>query len=94
LLLRSFSQHKLPSLKRSKEDSIADFILRKDARLKNLGGCSLEFQSIMQILTECLLKWDIETKSSTGKGILGTVLAFAGANEEQGRKTLHRHWQI
>ncbi len=28
------------------------------------------------------------------KGILGTVRAFAGANEEQGRKTLHRHWQI
>jgi hypothetical protein len=22
------------------------------------------------------------------------VLAFAGADEEQGRKTLHRHWQI
>jgi hypothetical protein len=26
--------------------------------------------------------------------ILGTVLAFFGADEEQGRKTLHRHWQI
>ena len=41
-----------------------------------------------------LIKMDIKTKSSTGKGILGTVLAFAGANEEQGRKTLHQHWQI
>jgi hypothetical protein len=79
----------LPSLKCSEEHCIADFILRKDARLKNPGGCSLEFQSIMQILTECLLKWDIKTKSSTGKGILGTVLAFAGADEEQGCKTLH-----
>ncbi len=48
----------------------------------------------MQILTECMLKWDIKSKSSTGKGILGTVRAFAGADEEQGRKTLHRHWQI
>ena len=47
-----------------------------------------------EILTECMLKWDIKSKSSTGKGILGTVRAFAGANEEQGRKTLHRHWQI
>jgi hypothetical protein len=28
------------------------------------------------------------------QGILGTVLAFSGADEEQGRKTLHRHWQI
>ncbi len=94
LFSRLFSQHELPSLKCSEEHCIADFILWKDGRLKNPGGCSLEFQSIMQILTECLLKWDIKTKSSTGKGILGTVLAFAGAHEEQGCKTLHRHWQI
>ncbi len=94
LLLRSFSQHELPSLKCSEEDCIADFILQKDARLKNPGACSLEFQSVMKILTECLLKWDIKTRTSKGKGILGTVLAFAGADEEQGRKTLQRHWQI
>ncbi len=48
----------------------------------------------MQILTECMLKRDVKSKSSTGKGILGTVWAFAGTNKEQGRKTLHRHWQI
>jgi hypothetical protein len=41
-----------------------------------------------------MLKWDIKSKSSTGKGILETVRAFAGANEEHGHKTLHRHWQI
>ncbi len=29
-----------------------------------------------------------------GKGTLGTVWAFAGADEEQGQKTLHQHWQI
>ncbi len=54
----------------------------------------MEFQIIMQIMTECLLKWDTKTQTSKGKGILGTVIAFAGADEEQGRKTLHRHWQI
>jgi len=48
----------------------------------------------MQILTKCLLRWDTKTQTATGKGILGTVIAFAGADEEQGRKTLHRHWQI
>ena len=48
----------------------------------------------MQILTECMLKLDIKSKSSTGKGILGTVWAFAGTDKEQGRKTPHRHWQI
>ncbi len=36
----------------------------------------------------------IKTQSSKGRGILGTVLAFTGADEEQGRKTLHQHWQI
>jgi hypothetical protein len=69
-------------------------VLRRDARINNPGACSLEFQSVMQILTECLLKWDTKTQTSKGKGILGTVIAFAGADEEQGRKTLHRHWQI
>jgi hypothetical protein len=62
--------------------------------MSNPGACSLEFQNVMQILTECLLKWDTKTQSSKGKGILGMVIAFAGADEEKGRKTLHRHWQI
>ncbi len=82
-------QHELPSLKCTEDECLADFVLRKNARLNNPGAYSLEFQSIMQILTECILKWDIKSKSSTRKGILGTVRAFAGANEEQGRKTLH-----
>jgi hypothetical protein len=87
-----FTQHQLPSLKCSEEDCIADFVLRKDARLNNPGACSLEFQTVMQILTEHMLKWDNRTKTSTGKGILGTEQAFAGADEEQGQNTLHRHW--
>jgi hypothetical protein len=62
--------------------------------MKYPGACSLEFQSIMQILTKCMLRWDTKTQSSRGKGILGTVVAFFGADEEQGRKTLHQHWQI
>ncbi len=41
-----------------------------------------------------MLCWDIKKKTSKGKGILGTVLAFFAADEEQWRKTLHRHWQI
>ena len=81
-------------MKCSEEDCIADFILRRDTRLKYPGACSLEFQSVMQIFTECLLKWDIKTNSSTGRGILGTIIAFFAADEEQARKTLHGHWQI
>jgi hypothetical protein len=33
-----------------------------------------------------MLKWDTKTKTSTGKGILGTVQAFAHADDKQGRK--------
>ena len=87
-------QHELPSLKGSEEDCIANFVLQKNARISYPGACSLEFQSVMQILTECLLRWDTKTQTAKGKGILGTVIAFAGADEEQGRKTLHQHWQI
>jgi hypothetical protein len=82
-------QHELPSLKCSEEDCIADFVIRRETRLKYPGACSLEFQSVMQILTECLLKWYIKTNTSTGRGILQTVIAFFAADEEQGRKTLH-----
>ncbi len=78
----------------SEADCIADFVLQKDIRLNYPGACSLEFQSVMQILMECMLRWDIKKKTSKGKGILGTVLAFFAADEEKGRKTLHRHWQI
>ncbi len=78
----------------SEADCIADFVLRKDIRLKNPGACSLEFRSAMQIVVECILRWDIKKRSSKRKGILGTVLAFFAAEEEQGRKTLHHHWQI
>jgi hypothetical protein len=90
----SFSWHGLPNLKCSEENCLADFVLQRDTRIKYPGACSLEFQSVMQILTKCMLRWDTKIQSSKGKGILGRVLAFSGADEEQGRKTLHRHWQI
>ena len=48
----------------------------------------------MQIVTEVLLRWDVKKQQSRGEGILGNVLAFVRADEEQGRKTLHSHWQI
>ena len=50
----------------------------------------------MQIVTEVLLQWDVKKQQSRTKkgGILGKLLAFVRADEEQGRKTLHSHWQI
>ena len=45
-------------------------------------------------MIEDLLQWDLQKQVAKGKGVLGTVKAFAPADEEQGRKTLHSHWQI
>jgi hypothetical protein len=89
-----FFQHGLPNLKCSEEDCFANFVLQRDTRMKYPGACLLEFQSVMQILTKCMLRWDTKTQSSRGKGILGTVVVFFGADKEQVRKTLHQHWQI
>jgi hypothetical protein len=64
--------------------------LQKEFRLNCPGAYSLEFQSVMQIQMECMLRWDIMKKTTRGKRIFGTVVAFSAADEEQGRKTLNR----
>ena len=48
----------------------------------------------MQIVIETLFNWDTKKQEPKGPGIFGTVVAFAPADEEQGRKTLHRHIQL
>jgi hypothetical protein len=58
------------------------------------GACSIEYQNIMSVVIECLLNWDVKKQTSKGPGVLGNVLAFARADEEQGRGSLHSHWQI
>lgn len=63
-------------------------------RLKYPGACSLEYQNVIEIFITCLLKWNREKQKSDGPGILGNVIAFAPAHEEQARYTLHSHWQI
>ncbi len=68
--------------------------MQKEIRLNHPGACPLEFQSVVQILMECMIQWDVTKKTTKGKGILGTVVAISAADEEQDRKTLHRRWQI
>ena len=57
--------------------------------LKALESDVSEGESII----ECLMGWDPKTKSGT-RGIFGKLLAWARTDEEQGRKTLHGHWQL
>ncbi|KAL7432030.1 hypothetical protein ACHAXM_002882, partial [Skeletonema potamos] len=70
-----------------------DFEVRKRDRTLYPGACSLVYQHLMQIVTECLIGWN--TKTKTGRvGVLGKPLAWSRTDEEQARKTLHAHWQI
>ena len=87
-------QHEIKANNVSEEDVLVDFKLRERTRLNYPGACSLEYENIIQILIEDLFQWDSTKQRSKGKGVLGTVEAVAPADEEQGRGTLHSHWQI
>ena len=69
------------------------FELRKKTRSLYPGACSLVYQHLMQIVTECLIGWDPK-KHAGQPGVFGTPIAYSRTDEEQGRKTLHSHWQI
>ena len=55
------------------------------------GSCSPEYQNQKQILVEKLLCWDTSKQHAKQSGVLGSVLAFMIAHEEQGRFILHSH---
>ena len=48
----------------------------------------------MDIIIKSLLKWDTANQKSTGKGMVGDLNGWVQAAEEQGRGTLHAHWQL
>jgi len=75
------------------EECKASFQLRKTTRSSYPGACSLVYQHLMQIVTECLIGWDPHTQSGR-EGVFGVPIAYSRTDEEQGRKTLHSHWQI
>ena len=52
------------------------------------------YQNVISIFIDCLLKWNPDTQECDGPSILGDVIAFAPAHEEQARYTLHSHWQV
>lgn len=93
LYAMSGKEHEMPSLDCEERDCIVDFKIRKRSRMMYPGACSIEYQSIVQILLEVLFGWDSK-KQEGSCGILGTLDAYAVAHEEQGRKTLHGHWLL
>ena len=94
LSLQNF-QHELPSLDDWDDKRCeVDLIFWQKERLQYPGACSLEYQNQMKILLEKLLCLGSSKQRATKNGVLGTVLAFMIAHEEQGRYMLHSHWQL
>jgi len=84
----------MPSLDAGEGVCIKDFTERKEIRLEYPGACSLNFQSVEQIVLEVLLGWDSKEQRGTEDGIMGELEAWGMAVEEQARKTLHSHWLL
>lgn len=56
--------------------------------------CSLEFQNVMDIIIKSLINWSTDDRILMGPCMAGDVTAWVQAAEEQGRGTLHAHWQL
>jgi len=80
--------------KLSEEECALDFTIRRQTRKTYPGACSLEFQNTMDIVLRCLLNWDSDKKERIGTGIVGDLDGWAQTGEEQGRGSLHAHWQL
>eukprot|EP00957_Ditylum_brightwellii_P205481 15344066-Ditylum_brightwellii.AAC.1 len=77
------------------ENCRLDFKLRKKTRNLYPGACSLVYQHLMQIAAESLIVIGWDPKKQAGQpGLFGVPIAYSRTDEEQGRKTLHSHWQI
>jgi len=74
----------MPSLDCDESICILDCKMRRDARIKYPGACATEYRSIIQTLIKRLFCWDTK-KQKGGKGIFGTMIAFAVAHEEQSK---------
>jgi hypothetical protein len=78
----------------SESDILADFNIRREARVQHPGLCAEEYQRLMQLVIKHFFNWDTKTKKSKGTGLFGEVLAWCLATEEQGRKSLHGHYLV
>ena len=69
-------EQKLPSLLSTNDECIVDFNFRKRSQLSYPGACALEFESIIQIITHCIIGWDINNNEGI-PGIFGIPEAYA-----------------
>jgi hypothetical protein len=78
----------------SESDIMAEFNIRREARVQHPGLCAEEYQRLMQLVITHFFNWDTKTKKLKGMGLFGEVLAWRLATEEQGRKSLYGHYLV
>ena len=54
----------LPQIGMEENEVIADMLLRSKMRIDNPGVCAREYNSIMQIIMDCLIGWDFTAKKT------------------------------
>ena len=81
----------LPQYEMDENELIADMLLRSKMRIDNPGACAREYNSIMQIIMECLVGWDFSNNKQGKPGIFGIVKGWSDTTEEQAKFTLHSH---
>ena len=69
--------------------------LRTKLRIEHPGICAYYYELMLDILLEEVIGWDMEEDAAKNEGgLFGIPLAFTASTEEQGRTTLHTHFQI
>ena len=77
----------LPKITDDEDLCLANFELRKLSRFHYPGACLLKYQS------HKLFQWGMKEQKAKGPGVLGTLIVFAPADEEQGRETINMYMQ-
>lgn len=64
-------------------------------RLEFPGLCAFFYQTVVDIVIEEIIGWDLKSnRARTEGGLFGIPQAFTLSTEEQGRRTLHMHIQV
>jgi len=69
--------------------------LRTELRIQHPGVCAYFYELMQDILLEEVIGWDMKKGQPRSQGgLLGMPQAFTATTEEQGRTTLHTHFQV
>ena len=78
----------------SEEDVLDDFKFRHETRSQYPGLCAEDYRRIVGLVIKHIFKWNCDEQEASEVGLLGRVLAWCLATEEQARKTLHGHFLL